>query len=289
MPAPSDTAFEVFMAVLGLYFAGQLLWSIRGIRKLPKRKREKRDHRDVRLLWSSYRAARLNGASITDSLQFADDNVREFQQTGVIPILVPPGAAAIAEPRAPAASRVLGMSQAILINAVTVVGVFGMRWPVGTALALYWSETVVATLLLLLLVGLWRYGRPVETRGGSVGEVLLASAIFAAAHFVFLFFLISVILPRYSPAERFDRAAFEQGLLWIGVILLADFAMSAIVIRRRTGQDLQRRAQLQLQRTGVMHLSIVFGMFALALFGSPRALFAVFAALKALVDLTRRV
>ena len=292
MAGSSETGFTIFMTLLGLYFVGQLLWTLRDISKLPKRERprEKQDYRDFRVLWSSYRAARLKGASITDSLRYADDAIIEFQRTGSIPKSPLPNARIYDEPPpARLSSRILGITQAVLVNAVTVFGVFEMRWPVGTALALYWTETFLATLLLLILLLIWRLGRQVETRGGSIGELLTVSVVFSAAHFVFLFLFLAVILPRYSAGERFDRGSFQVGLLLIGILLLIDFAIHAVTIRKATAYDLQRSAQLHLQRIGVLHLTIIFGMFALALFGSALAFFAVFSALKTLVDLTRRI
>ncbi len=289
MGGSSDSGFHIFMALLGLYFVGQLVWSLRDIAKIPKKPKSpkpKSDNSDVRLMWSSYRAARMNGASISESIQSAIDVVTEFQKTGRLagvgdrPVSPP-------LPVVTPAARTAGIAHAILVNAVTLVGVFRLRWPVGTALALYWTETVISTFLLLLLLGVWRYGRQIETRGGSVGEVIAASMIFSAAHFVFLLLFLKVILPRYSAAERFERSSFEEGLILIGAIVAIDFAIRAVTIRRTAASDFQRSAELQMQRLAVMHLTIIFGMFALALFGSARAFFAVFCGLKTLIDLTR--
>lgn len=290
MAITNDTGFEIFMVFLSLYIAGQLAWSIRDIAKLPKSpKRPKSDNRDVRLMWSTFRTARHSGASLADSIRAATDAVEEFQRTGTIPqFRLPDGRAYDTPPPSPS-SQVLGMARAILLNSVTIAGVFMMRWPVGTGLALYWSETVLSSLLLAALLMIWRHGRGVETRRGGPGEILLVSLVFSAAHFLFLFFFLEVILPRYSVADRFDRASFQQGLILIGVILAVDFAVNALLVRERTSSDLQRSAQLYLQRIGVLHLTIIFGMLALAIFGSPRAFFAVFAGLKMLVDLTRRL
>lgn len=139
MGASSDTGFHIFMALLGLYFVGQLVWSLRDIAKIPKTPKiakPKSDNSDIRLMWSSYRAARLNGGSISESIQSATDVVTEFNKTGRIagvgdrPVSPP-------VPAVTPAARITSISHAIFINAVTVVGVFRLRWPVGTALALY--------------------------------------------------------------------------------------------------------------------------------------------------------
>jgi hypothetical protein len=201
----------------------------------------------------------------------------------------PPAARVEVERSEPLAPRVMSITQAVFVNAVTIFGVFGLRWPVGTALALYWTETVLATVSLFLLLTLWRRIQGVARSGVREGELVGASFVFSAAHLVFLVVILAMILPRYAPAERFDRTSFAIGLIWIASLLFIDFAIHAIAIRYATEMDLQRRAELHMQRVGIMHLTIVFGMFALALFGTARALFAVFSGLKTLVDLTRRV
>lgn len=73
----------------------------------------------------------------------------------------------------------------------------------------------------------------------------------------------------------------------IGALLAIDFVIRAVAIGRNDAFVFQRSAELQMQRIGVLHLTIIFGMFALALFGSARSLFAVFSGLKFLFDLTR--
>jgi hypothetical protein len=292
MPS-SDTGFHVFMILLGCYFVGMLAWAIRGLAKVPKSARSKSkakaDYTDFKLMWSSYRAARKNRASIEDALRFATDEVTAFENTGRIPHDPPPGAEPITiavedERRTNFAS----IAQAVLVNSITIGGVFALRWPVGTALALYWSETALATLLMFALLLLWRRGRPAEARGRTIGEWILAATVFSAAHFVFLLLVVGLLLPGYAASERFDRSTFVLGLLWITIVLLVDFAVHAVTIRNASELDLQRLAETDMQRVAILHLTIVFGMMAMAIIGSPRGLFGVFAALKLLVDLTRR-
>lgn len=55
------------------------------------------------------------------------------------------------------------------------------------------------------------------------------------------------------------------------------------------GNDAQMMVTLFLQRVTVMHLTIVFGMFAMAIVGRARALFAVFTGLKVIADISRRI
>jgi hypothetical protein len=113
--------------------------------------------------------------------------------------------------------------------------------------------------------------------------------IFNAAHFVFLLVFLGVMLPRIAPTERFERTSFAQGVAFIAVLLLLEFMFAALRIRRTSAAELQQSVSSYLQRITVLHLTIIFGMFALALFGRARAFFAVFAGLKVIVDASRRV
>lgn len=291
MGGGSDTGFHIFMALLGVYFVGMLLWSLRNVARdiaswlrTPKAIKKKKEPTDGRLMWTAIRTARRGGASLSDSIQAGIDTVKEFQKTGKVVLASVPDK----PPPAPStASRTLGIAQAILVNGVTLTGVYRLRWPIGTALALYWSETLIATLLLIIFFAVLRYGRGVNTSGGSAGQMIAASLVFTAAHFVFLLFFLAVILPRYSVAERFDRLSFQEGLIFIALLLVADFLIRLSMIRKMTAADLEQTAALPMQRMGVMHLTIIFGMFALLIFGNVRAFFAVFCALKILVDLSR--
>lgn len=280
------------MALLGCYFVGNLVWAIRGLRKAaktPRRPKVKKEDAGFKVLWASYRAARRNGSSIEDALRYATDEVVTYQNTGRISHETPPGhepvTVAVSEERR---TDFTSIAQAVLVNSVTIIGVFALRWPVGTALALYWSETVLATSLMFVLLLLWRRAKPDGSRGRTIGEWIMSAFIFSAAHLVFLVFVGGVILPRYAASERFDRPTFLLGLLWIAIVLFVDFAVHAVTIRDASELDLQRRAEGQMQRVGILHLTIIFGMMALAIVGSPRGLFAVFSALKVIVDLMRR-
>lgn len=296
MPQPLSATEYVIIAVAGTIMIGNFVWSMTRPPKY-RRSREKRKEppskpapaiNEGTLMWASYKAARRDGLSISDSIRDATDVVTVFQTTGQLPDPAQRRISAAERQRDRGkGERAIGVSHAILVNAVTALGVFQRHWPVGSALALYWSETVLGAILMFVLIAIWRRGRPATDRDAGTFEILGISLVFNAAHFVFLLLFLGVMLPRYAPAERFAWDSFERGLLLIGAILFVEFVLTGLTIRRQTTADIGLRTGSYMSRVGVLHLTIVFGMFALAIFGSARAFFAVFAGLKFLVDLSR--
>jgi hypothetical protein len=191
-------------------------------------------------------------------------------------------------PRVKHPTGLLGIISAILVNSVSIIGVYRLHWTVGTGLALYWSENLLTGVILIGTTALWRPAvrgpRPV-----SPGEVALITLVFNAAHFAFLLAFLGVMMPRIAPAERFDRDSFGRGLAFVAILLLFEFIIAAVRMNRTSAAQIQQTATSYLQRVTVLHLTIIIGMFALLLFGQARAFFAVFAGLKMMVDVTRRL
>jgi len=161
--------------------------------------------------------------------------------------------------------RVLRATQSLAVNAVSIYGVFGADWPVGTAIALYWAENVVRLILMSLVV-----------RGQR--RLLGFAVLFNAVHAIFLAVILGGLIPRAAPAERFERRSFVIGLAIIGALLLLELA---IWIWSKQVPRVER----YFARVVVVHLTIVFGMFGLVMFKKATILFGVFAAMKVIVDL----
>jgi hypothetical protein len=242
------------------------------------------------LLWSAFRAARRRGEGLSDALRTATDDMVAFDKTGKLPEHEAP--VVRPKPQAPPLSstqRIVGLTQTVLINAVTVIGVFQLRWTVGTGLGLYWAETFLTAIAVGVLYLVWRFGRADDLPANEIGQLIGVSFAFNFAHFLFLLFLLAAILPKNAPAERFDRPTFLFGLGMIAILLGVDFMLNLFTIRAREVGGVYDLASRYMQRVGVLHLTIIFGMLAMALIGSARALFAVFSGLKLLVDVTRRL
>jgi len=177
------------------------------------------------------------------------------------------------------------------INAVTIYGVFGLHWPVGTAIALYWSENVLRGILILALLSVWQLFSPraddsgIDTPGKfTVRKFLLFSVAFNAAHAVFLVVLLGFVVPRMSPAQHFDGGSFREGLIIVSILLAIELLVWLLGANRRSDDLVQQSANAYVRRVVVLQLTIVLGMFGIVLFDRPALLFASFAALKTVVD-----
>jgi len=189
--------------------------------------------------------------------------------------------------------RIAGAVQALAINAVTIYGVFGLHWPVGTAIALYWSENVLRGIVILALLSIWHlFFRRTDDDGidasgkFTVRKFLLFSVAFNAAHAVFLVVLLGFVVPRMSPAQRFDAGSFREGLIIVSTLLVIELLVWLLGAKRTSDDGVQRSASAYVRRVVVLQLTIVLGMFGIVLFDRPAILFASFAALKTVADLS---
>lgn len=181
---------------------------------------------------------------------------------------------------------VIGLAQALLVNSVTLLGVYQFGWPVATGLALYWAENLLTGLILIATTAMWlRANR--GSAGGlpvRIGDLTTMTLVFAAGHFVFLAAFLVMILPKVAPAERFDIHSCLQGLAVLVVLMVLGFVRLVWQVHTNGVESLGRAISLFTSRLVVLHFTILLGMAALAVFGQARAFFAVFAGLKVLAD-----
>lgn len=163
---------------------------------------------------------------------------------------------------------------------MSLAGVFGAGWPIGTAIALYWAENVLrgGIVLLQLAVARRRGGRDAEAER----RVFLLAVLFNAAHAVFLLVILGRIVPRVAPRHRFDRGSFEEGLLLIAVFLAIE--LIAWLLSAKDTAGARRAADLYTRRVVVVHFAIVAGMFGIVLLNQVTLFFLAFAALKTFSD-----
>jgi len=189
--------------------------------------------------------------------------------------------------------RIGAAVQALAINAVTIYGVFGLHWSVGTAIALYWAENVLRGVVILVLLAVWqKFFRRMDRSGAidarkfTIKTFLLFSGALTAAHAVVLAVILGFVIPRMSPAQRFEAGSFQSGLVIISILLAIELLVWLLGADRRSDERVQRSANAYVRRVVVLHLTIVLGMFGIVLFDRPTVLFASFAALKIVADLS---
>jgi hypothetical protein len=193
---------------------------------------------------------------------------------------------------------------ALLVNAVPVYGVLVERWSVTTILVLYWIEnllTAIATCLRIAIHRSWtqksghyhggqlgvvvggKSGQPIRT---FLGEYATAALIFTLAHGVFVI-VLPLILASNHPDDPRWQISFPQ--LRIGVAAVASFLGLGLLadlpsLPTWSFARLRAYAQARLGRVLILHLTIIFGMFAVMMTDSPFGLLLVLVGLKTLAD-----
>lgn len=214
-------------------------------------------------------------------------------------------------PEQPRANQFAHLLTLIAANAIPAVGWFTQEWSAATTLIVYWFETVVGLLFIYargVLQQRWnprrghfRYEPPqskgtARTRGAIEAKAKPASfikgfffinAVFCAAHGVFIA-VILLILTHNGNAELvgLDWRSAGFGCLQMLVIVVIDFLVDVPYLRRWSFGVLEQTANRSFGRVGVVHLALIFGIFAAAVTNSPAGMFGVFVVLKTLYSLS---
>ena len=197
------------------------------------------------------------------------------------------------------------VAQALGLNSVPALGLFGAGWTAGTALALYWIESVLVIVLVSARIALhrrqtrksghWHAGVQTIHRSGKVVErksvthlqSYLGVAIpFTLAHGLFLSMLLFMVFRERPETDyRVSFPDLRDGVVGVAILLVVGFLFDLIGLRQRPFRWIERGTERALGRVFVVHLTIVIGMFATVWTDGPSGLFAVFIGLKTLFDL----
>ena len=213
-----------------------------------------------------------------------------------------------AAPNAPAVgvtqpSKLRAVVLALLINAVPLAGVLYFEWSAINVLVLYWFENLLiglCTLIRLLMHrrwtrkrGYWRRSnrlgirindKPAEM--GLIGEYAAGTFGFTLAHGVFVAGIAALVHQNY-PDQAMWQLSWDQvlrGALAIAAFLGVELIVDLTRIRGATFAALRDYAQARMSRIVVLHLAIIFGMFAMAMTDSPLGILYVLLGLKALAE-----
>jgi hypothetical protein len=198
------------------------------------------------------------------------------------------------------------LAQAFGINAVPLAGYFGAGWSAGTALAVYWVESMFVIAFMSARIALHRHltrkaghfrppswlrapGDPVpEVGSGSLlGGYLGMALFFTLAHGIFLAVLLLLVLPEeLGTMAAIGPADLGRGAVGVIAFVVLGFVIDTVSLRKRSFGWIEQLTALAMGRILVVHLTIVLGMGTFLFFGAPGAVFALFALLKTLVDVT---
>lgn len=214
-------------------------------------------------------------------------------------------------PDQPRANQIAHLLTLVATNAIPAVGWFSQDWSAAMTLIVYWFETVAGLLFIYargVLQQRWNPRRghfryeaprskgPVRPRGAVGTEAkpgsfikgfFFINAVFCAAHGVFIA-VILLILSHNGNAELvgLDWRSAGIGCLQILVIAVIDFLVDVPYLRRWSFGVLEQTANRSFGRVGVVHLALIFGIFAAAVSNSPTRMFGVFVVLKTLYSLS---
>ncbi|MUM18991.1 hypothetical protein FZI91_14110 [Mycobacterium sp. CBMA271] len=197
-------------------------------------------------------------------------------------------------------NRILHLVAMIAVNAIPLTGWFVGGWTAGTTLLVYWFETVVASLFIAQRAvlhkrwnprrGHFKYQGPgpgPSTQTSFVGGFLFSTLVFSAAHGFFLGMILFLLHHNGQGALiGIDWRSVGIGCIQVFVVLAVDFLVDLRGLRSWSFWQLEVMASRGFLRVAVVHLTLIFGMFAVAATDAPSALFGVFVVLKTMYSLS---
>jgi len=207
-------------------------------------------------------------------------------------------------PPAPASpgSRLPAVILALLINAVPIVGVLRYGWSGTNVLVLYWFENLliaICTTIRLVVhreltrkrgyyrvdqIGVRVNDKPVKA--GFVAEYAIGAFAFTLAHGVFVGVIVLILRQNYSDNAMWHLtlAQVVPGVLVVTAMVVIELLADLFSIRSKSFAAMKQYAQARMGRVVILHLAIIFGMFAMAMMDSPFGVLYVLIGLKTLTD-----
>jgi len=197
------------------------------------------------------------------------------------------------------------LGQTLGINAVPALGFFAAGWSSGATLAFYWVETVLLTLSVSALIvvhrvrtrraghwmGISRAVGVSEISGNgfrSLTEFLSIMIPFSAAHGIVVALLTFQVLPDVAGGGGPPATDLALGSLSAAGFVLLGFVLDLVGIGSRPFAWIEATARGVTGRMVVTHLTILFGLVAIATTDAAGGFFAVFIVLKTAMDFARR-
>jgi len=167
-------------------------------------------------------------------------------------------------------------------NFLPLCGVLFWGWPLSHLLALYWAETAV--------IGVFNVFRMLMIQPLAAVPLSLFFAVhFGGFMFVHGMFLTMMFLGPTGDMGAGSLLAMVEGVRWELLALVASHGVSFVVYwiigNEAEGKSLPKQMLAPYRRIIVMHLSILFGGFAVSILGQPGWMLGLFVVLKIAADL----
>ncbi|HMP73043.1 MAG TPA: DUF6498-containing protein [Kiritimatiellia bacterium] len=196
------------------------------------------------------------------------------------------------------------------LNSIPALGWFGGAWSEGTVMAIYWCESILMTLFIGLRILLHRIftgkaghlrppsGLSINRRANApapkpgpnrfLSDYLTIMLAFLTIQGLFVFGLLMIFLPSI---EGMETAALQPehlrlGLAGIAALLLFAFLIDLPTLKQRPFAWIRGMTEHSTGRVIVFQFTILIGLPAMAFYDQPRLFFAVFIALKILLDVS---
>ena len=200
-------------------------------------------------------------------------------------------------------NRILHVLSILGVIAVPVVGWFTQDWSGGTTLAVYWFETLAASLFIVARIALhrrwsprrghYRYNGPGNEGGGRkplstfLSSFAVISLSFCAAHGVFLGAILFLLDHNgVGHLAQVDWRSAGFGCLSVLAFLTVGFVVDLVSLRSWSFRRLEQTASQVLSRVMVVHLTLLIGFVAIAVTDAPDTFFGVFVVLKTMASLS---
>lgn len=200
-------------------------------------------------------------------------------------------------------NRILHVLSLLGVIAVPVIGWFAQDWSGGTTLAVYWFETLAASLFIMARIALhrrwsprrghFRYNGPRNEGGGRkplstfLASFAVISLSFCAAHAVFLGAILLLLNHNgVGHLAQVDWRSAGFGCLSVLAFLTVGFVVDLVSLRCWSFRQLEQTASQVLSRVMVVHLTLLIGFVAIAVTDAPDTFFGVFVILKTMASLS---
>lgn len=175
-------------------------------------------------------------------------------------------------------NRIGRLTQLVGLNAVPIAGLMWVGWSDGTALALYWCETLVALFLVAWRIRIHR--KLTNKRGHFTGPNSYFSGPFL---YIGLFFLIGPAIFVAIAIQHVDVRALGKGLLISIAFLLVGLLLDLATIRDQPFMWIRKMANFTWWRVLLINSAGMIGVFGVG-FEYPRSGVIAFIALKIYTD-----
>ncbi len=181
-------------------------------------------------------------------------------------------------------NRLLGFAARLTAQAVPAGGVYFASWATGSALALYWVESVLLLMATLVLVA----RSPKAPSSGEIPKWRDVAIVHGGAYAVFGGFLAGFILvASENHGISFVAADFKAGLPLMALCVAVGLGVDLADLKQRGPALVSDRVEDGNGRFAVFWLVGFFGTLGAVISGRPGALFAVFAGAKTLFEVGR--